>query len=305
MQRTRNPPNRCRVGAGVRIPVSPSMKSQRQTLFRSLQIFFATIFSLLCGSIAGTAILSVVFSIFKAAFGAGRVSYNSLTNNRVYLSWLAIISEAAAIFFIWLFNHFVFKIKIKFIDKNFLKALIIGFPTLIFIVINFLVLFAKAIHLSFLNDFTAIVLSLLIGIFEEYSARGIMIGNLDTVDNQSKFPNYSIIIISAIFFSGLHLLNLLSAASLAVTGIQMIYTMSLGVLFGLIYLTTKNLTATILFHSVIDMIAFLADPNAIFGLGNSKVNLLDFSINALILIAACIYAAWILRMVKKHQLNFS
>lgn len=99
MQRTRNPPNRCRVGAGVRIPVSPSMKSQRQTLFRSLQIFFATIFSLLCGSIAGTAILSVIFSIFKAVFGAGRVSYNSLTNNQVYLSWLAIISEAAAIFF--------------------------------------------------------------------------------------------------------------------------------------------------------------------------------------------------------------
>lgn len=132
-----------------------------------------------------------------------------------------------------------------------------------------------------------------------------MIGNLDTVDDQSKFSNYSIIIISAIFFSGLHLLNLLSAASLPVTGIQMIYTMSLGVLFGLIYLTTKNLTATILFHSAIDMIAFLADPNAIFGLGNSKVNLLDFSINALILIVACIYAAWILRMVKKHQLNFS
>ncbi|AZZ60018.1 CPBP family intramembrane metalloprotease [Oenococcus sp. UCMA 16435] len=277
------------------------MKNRRETLLESSLILLATIFSLVCGSIFAMLILSFAFIGPNFFLSLSTTKYQSLIENHFFLSWLAILGEGLAFLFIWLFNHFVFKVKVTFFNKKFFKALALGSPVVIFIGINLDVYLSKKTSISLFNLFTAASVSLLVGIFEEYAARGMIIGKLEqsAVKNFTFFVN---VIISAVFFSALHLINLFSA-SLEITSVQIIYTSALGILFGLVYLVTKNLSATIIFHTLIDFIAFLAEPKAIFGLGRPTVNSIDFIFNLIILIIFFLYARLVLKKIDLKQLQ--
>ncbi|OIK68260.1 CPBP family intramembrane glutamic endopeptidase [Oenococcus oeni] len=281
------------------------MKDRREILFESLLILLSTIFSLVCGSILAMLILLSVYIGPNFLLGLSATKYQSLIENHSFLSWLTILGEGLALLFIWLFNHFLFKVKVFFLNKKFFRALAIGSPVIIFIGINLYVYLSKKSAISFFDFFTAASVALLVGIFEEYAARGMIIGKLEE-STAKNFSFFVTVIISAIFFSALHLINLFSA-SLEITSVQIIYTSALGILFGLVYLVTKNLTVTIISHTLIDFIAFMADPKAIFGLGHPTVNLIDFVFNLTILIIFFAYAKLFLKKInlKKLQKNWN
>ncbi|MCV3295761.1 MAG: type II CAAX endopeptidase family protein [Oenococcus sp.] len=267
------------------------MKSKRDVLLKSFLIFFSTIISLILGSILG----SILISVYRLLF------YNStLAVNRdpFLLSWLAILGESFAILFIFLFNHFFFKIRVSFFNHSFFLGLKVASPSILFVLINLLVFSSQSHHLSPFELFTALAVSLSVGIFEEYAARGLMLGNLLSQGSRT-FSFLAANLLSAMFFAGLHLINLFSA-SIAVTAIQMIYVFALGLIFASAYIFSKNLSVTILIHALIDGLAFAANPQAIFGLGNPKVTATQFAFQAILLI---IFLYYTFRLFKKENLN--
>lgn len=138
----------------------------------------------------------------------------------------------------------------------------------------------------------AIVVALLVAIFEEGLFRGVIFGTLQ----QMKWPAqlWGQMAISAVIFGGMHLFNLLQGASWQGTLMQVIYAFALGMLFAAVAYRTQSLLPTILCHWLIDA-AGLQGSQAVAGNPNfvSVVIYLVFSG------VTILWALWITRSAKQ------
>ncbi|MGN0349272.1 MAG: lysostaphin resistance A-like protein [Roseburia sp.] len=91
--------------------------------------------------------------------------------------------------------------------------------------------------------------SLLIGIAEEGMYRGILLGGL-----LRKTSPVAAIVVSAVLFSLLHLLNVLGGIELSEVLNQMVSTFLMGLFLGSVYVDSKNILLAILFHFFWDYI---------------------------------------------------
>ena len=120
-----------------------------------------------------------------------------------------------------------------------------------------------------LNDFKfaglelvglVIVTCLLVGIMEETLCRGIMFLNMLDKWGNSRKGLLKAIIVSALPFGLLHLLNL-TETTITVSGswiviFQVIYATTFGIFIAVLYLRCKNIWALILVHGCIDLAQF-------------------------------------------------
>lgn len=97
--------------------------------------------------------------------------------------------------------------------------------------------------------FIVIFDSMLIGIAEEGMYRWILLGGL-----LRKMKPVRAILISALLFSSLHLLNILGGIEFSEVVNQLFSTFFMGIFLGLVYLDTKNILFPMLFHFVWDYI---------------------------------------------------
>ena len=96
-----------------------------------------------------------------------------------------------------------------------------------------------------------VIAPLLIGVAEEGMYRGILLRSL-----LCRISINQAIFISALWFSLLHLLNLLGGQSVSAVGIQLLLTFLNGLYFGAIYVQIKKLPLLVLQHGLWDFITF-------------------------------------------------
>ena len=95
------------------------------------------------------------------------------------------------------------------------------------------------------------------GIGEEVSIRGINVPNWMRLKRGNPRQIPVIATITALFFSLVHLSNLLLGASVGLTLLQVCYAFGIGVFFAAVYIRTGSLIWPVIMHSLIDITAFM------------------------------------------------
>jgi len=96
------------------------------------------------------------------------------------------------------------------------------------------------------------VIMLIPGIWEEVSFRGVI-----STLNLRKYSRTTVLIVVSILFGLFHFFNLLSGASVINTGIQVIYAAISGFLLGYLFVKTKSLIPSIIYHYLINSLGQL------------------------------------------------
>ncbi|CAI2645691.1 hypothetical protein AKUA2003_12260 [Apilactobacillus kunkeei] len=96
--------------------------------------------------------------------------------------------------------------------------------------------------------------ALFVGMFEEISIRGAMMGAM--LQGFKKYPVMKSIFFSSIVFGSLHMLNYLVAPFWDTTN-QVIYAAGLGFVLATVYYISKNIWVSITLHAIMDYSAFV------------------------------------------------
>jgi membrane protease YdiL (CAAX protease family) len=148
-----------------------------------------------------------------------------------------------------------------FSKKNFKLGLKLGFFVILSGVLQLVIYLSLNLNspMSFVLApiIGAILYSFAIGIYEEIFMRGLILQNLMETYGYSKRGVYKALILASVFFGLAHLINL-THAPLFNTLIQVVYAMTAGVIFGAVFLRTRNLLSVIMLHSIFDLFTYLS-----------------------------------------------
>lgn len=110
--------------------------------------------------------------------------------------------------------------------------------------------------------------ALFVGMFEEISIRGVMMGAM--LKGFKKYPVMKSIFFSSIVFGSLHMLNYFVAPFRDTTN-QVIYAAGLGFVLATVYYISKNIWVSIVLHATMDYSSFIFSMNSIYvNTGNSN-----------------------------------
>lgn len=101
-----------------------------------------------------------------------------------------------------------------------------------------------------------VIFAILVGFVEERIYRGLMVKIL------LPLGNITAILTSSLLFSFAHILNLLSGQSLSQTGLQLVYSLLIGIVLAQLFIKTGNIYPLILFHTIHNLIQFLGDGDS-------------------------------------------
>lgn len=202
-------------------------------------------------------------------------------------------------------NSYVFTEK----KEKFFKSVFLGIPILVITAINLCGNLLTIEGVSLGNLINLILLTLFIGIAEEFLCRGWIQNEFMERFSDSKKHIILSIVLSSLIFGLMHITNIFSGQTIYETIIQIAQATAAGVLFGSIYYKTKNIWAVIFLHSMYDFAIMLGDIsllkdctiNAPSTLG---VVLYDSFISILIIILYILGAILVLRKVdrtKEHK----
>ena len=238
-------------------------------------------------------IIGILAAVIFYFFIVGNISRMILPvelANDMYFKY-GVDSLLEAIFFIVLIIAFGQKYRIGFTFKSFWKGLFIGAPTLIISVVAFiinLVLGYRNFGGPSIDKASIIVyvvaLFLGAGICEEFMTRAIMMNFLRSAMGNTKKGTILAIIISAVSFGLLHLMNLAYGDVIGTLG-QVLYAIGFGIMLGAVYVRSNNIWANVALHFLIDIsllmygVIFRGQAYTIAELlGNSNVFLKSFGV---------------------------
>ena len=211
------------------------------------------------------------------------IPFNLLVKNEIISFILSISLKIIAM------SYMIFYINKDGLDKplfeKFKKTNLLLIPLILLPFSNiFVALFTNLKINNSINYFSitsGIFDALIVSIIEETLFRGLLFSEFQ------KYKKVSIaIILQALIFGGVHLLNISSFASIPTVLVQVFYTAYLGILLGIIYYKTKNIIYPIMFHFLFNVFNNVIAVN----LFNIKWNYKFFLINILIGIFVLIYA---------------
>ncbi|MDR0899521.1 MAG: CPBP family intramembrane metalloprotease [Lactobacillaceae bacterium] len=259
------------------------------------------------GQVIGQILAVIPFSfLVPKQDGMSFYLYSAYSSNYIaklpeYTLVSTVLGEGLALLFVWLVAHFVFGIRLRHIFRNTKEALKITWPIIIFIIPNLLSYGSNIAEDGF--SFKYLVYGIIIGtsvaIFEEYSNRAVLVNYFQRrkADNLNYFY---IALMSGVFFGVMHLINLLQASA-SNTVLQVIYASGIGILFGAIYLRTKNLFVPILAHAIIDASAYASAPKQALSTGNSNPELFTWIFYVGVTIFYLVYVWMTIRSTKKQE----
>ncbi len=184
------------------------------------------------------------------------------------------------------------------------KNLFLGFKLGFFIILSGFIQFiiylyvnnGNSINIIWVSVFSSILYSFAVGFYEEVFMRGLILQNL--VENYKTKSNgfYNAVFISAIVFGLAHLINILHAP-LFDTLIQVVYSIAAGVIFGAVFIKTRNLLSIILLHGIFNLFTYLAVN--LYSLNFISYNLVNYPLiyifyNIFIIIGNFLIGLWIL-----------
>lgn len=91
------------------------------------------------------------------------------------------------------------------------------------------------------------------GITEECLCRVMLMGIIMHLTKGKKHRLGMAVGLSSCIFGVLHLINILNGAPVAITLYQVLYASAIGVMFAAVYARTRNIIATMIFHSLVDI----------------------------------------------------
>lgn len=186
---------------------------------------------------------------------------NNITYNKYGTELLLEIIYAALVLIVMLLfkNSYVFTDK----KKKFLKSVSYGFPMLIIAGISLIGSLSSLDGFNLGNFINLLLLTIFIGIAEEFLCRGWLQNEFIERYGDSKKHIILSILFSSLIFGLIHFSNMLAGQDLLTTIVQVIQATSAGLLLGSIYYKTKNIWAVIFLHGMYDFCLMLGDLNLI------------------------------------------
>ena len=212
----------------------------------------------------------VLSSILLAIVALGLLMVSStvvaeLSDDTRLGSIATIIVYALPIAFV-VFMAFILKLQgvLSFKKAGLLKGIfLLGLPMLCFSAFSFFVSTTQIAEHEFVNPAVlSLVLftchMLLIGVFEEFLFRGVILNNMLKKWGKNKSGIIRAVIYSSILFGSAHLVNLIGTSNFVIGTIsQLFYTFFLGIFFAAIYIRTKNIWTVVILHAIFDWLAMI------------------------------------------------
>lgn len=180
---------------------------------------------------------------------------------------------------------FIFRRYFK--DIHPFSGLLMGMPLLLFAAWNLGHKLSHGMSMT-LDYFSAFVNALAPAVFEEFIFRVIEIGKLREC---SKTPMYALLA-SSLLFSLIHITNIISG-QIAATLIQLLYSFSIGMILGAVYLKTNDLCSIILYHFLIDL------SSQIFTETPQTTSILFLVLVGVLVIMGPLYGIWLISKDKQ------
>lgn len=175
--------------------------------------------------------------------------------------------------------------------ESFLKGIKRGMPILVIAGIMFIFNMGSIIvdgNLDFANFLSLILVSLSIGIAEEFLFRGWLQNEIMRKYNNSLKEAIITIIVSGVLFGLFHMINVLSGQDILTTITQVIQTSAIGILFCSIYHASRNIWSLVFLHSFYDFSILLSEVNSYKDcINNTNVSLI---VNIITLTASILFA---------------
>lgn len=200
-----------------------------------------------------------------ASFGIYNIIHVLLTHIRVEQRLAETIGRIIAGFGILIFYKTYFGIESFGLRReNFLKGIGIGGFMLLATLNNLAgslleVAEYPAVSPSFYLIIIVIIEQIFVGVFEEFLVRGLVLNVLLAKIQNDRFKGkMEAIILSALFFGAIHLLNLFSEPQMInATIAQVFYAAFIGIFLGALYLRTNNIWVVVFYHAIYDIVSEL------------------------------------------------
>lgn len=140
-------------------------------------------------------------------------------------------------------------------------GLVLSLPLLPFVALNVLSLFTEGLapDLTALSILSSLLNAVTTGIREELLFRAILIGGIMLQFKENKHRIYLALFCPAIAFGLFHFVNLLNPdANFSSTVLQVFYASVSGIVFGVVYLRSRNLWSAVVPHAVFDFLNFIS-----------------------------------------------
>lgn len=212
-------------------------------------------------------VISLVFMyVFEFLYAFNDIAvlfFGKLPNNEL-LTLASVFFAIIPMVYISLFNQNLPRPEWNKLEKGLYIKLLILFFVLIFLI-------DSAIWLHPLTTWTVpnlymFIFSLRSGFGEEFMFRVLIMTILFAALKKYKYGNLYSLLIQALFFGLMHLVNLFSDTSIVATIASTIDAFGIGILFGVLYLLTKNIGFVILIHFLWDFF-----QSIVTGAGNMSV----------------------------------
>ena len=190
--------------------------------------------------------------------------------------------------------------------ESFLVGIKRGMPILVIAIIMLLVNGGEIIvnnHLNIPNFISLVLVSVAIGIAEEFIFRGWLQNELMNRYGSTFKKTVITIVVSGFLFGLFHMINVLSGQDILTTLSQVIQSSAIGILFCSVYYASKNIWSLVFLHSFYDFSVLLSEVNSYKDcINNTDVSLIANIITLVIsIIFSVIYIAYSYLNIKNNS----
>ena len=177
-------------------------------------------------------------------------TYYSDTKYGVSLVYEMVVAFISILLVFLFKNTYIFKEK----RIGFFRGLIIAIPILLFPILIMFTSASDVLNTSFSVDnfITTLLLFIFVGIYEELLCRGVIQNEFIERFGKTRKQVLFSILSASLIFGCMHITNVLAGQTLFETLIQIAQATCFGMVFGIIYYRTRNITLNIFLHGFYD-----------------------------------------------------
>ncbi len=221
--------------------------------------FFLLFFLMLLAFFAEEAIMMVFPSLFSTVIKYGKYGVDVIHEISAVLVILVIIFISG--------HGYIFTEK----RTSFKESIKVGWP---FFALALFLLLINGISLKsfdFPNFFSMFLLVFFVGIYEELLCRGWLLNSFVRTHNKKYSQVILSVILSALIFGSMHIVNALVGQSLFETCMQILQATAMGFFLGGVYYRTKNIYSVMFLHGFFDFAVMIGEMNMLRDCTNGAV----------------------------------
>ncbi len=247
--------------------------------------------------------MAILFALFQYASSYTNSFFFRIIGGSSYGSYLT----AEAIWAITIFvvmvlagNTYIFRRR----RESIISSILLAIPPLLISFIYMRSYISNAILYSSTDVLCVALYSLMIGIAEEFLCRGwILTEFIERYGRDRKHIRLSIFA-SALIFGLMHIMNIFAGQDIYATIMQVIQTIGLGYLLGVIFYRTRNIWSCVFIHGIFDFSIFLSEIGTFDACSYSKETTAMYVIGIITsILYSSIYVAYAEILFRKTKVN--